>query len=152
MVAISLTTMAALWLLGIPLALVLGLIAGLMELVPYVGPFLSVIPAALVAVLVGPVHLLAVLGLYLALHVIEGYILEPLVQRRAVLLPPALTILMQVLLSDLLGMLGLFVAAPLTVTGMVLLKMLYVEDTLGDQSVTVPGEAEATSRCEGGEP
>jgi predicted PurR-regulated permease PerM len=86
-----------------------------------------------------------VLGLYLGLHILEGYILGPLVQPRAVMLPPALTITMQVLLGDLLGLMGLFVAAPLTVTGMVLLNMLYVEDPLGDQTVTVPGEFEVTS-------
>ncbi len=53
---------------------------------------------------------------------------------------PALTLIMQVLLSELWGMLGLFVAAPMAVTVVVLLKMLYVEDTLGDQNVEVPGE------------
>jgi predicted PurR-regulated permease PerM len=60
--------------------------------------------------------------------------------RRSVLLPPALTLVAQVLLGERLGLVGLFVAAPLTVVAVVLLKMLYVEDTLGDQAVDVPGE------------
>ncbi len=140
MVVIGVTTGVSLWLIGIPLALVLGILAGLLELVPYVGPFLSAIPAILVALLVSPVHVLIVIGLYIGLHILEGYVLGPLVQRRAVLLPPALTLVMQVLLGDMFGILGLFVAAPLTVTLVVLLKMLYVEDTLGDESVNVPGE------------
>ena len=55
-------------------------------------------------------------------------------------MPPALTLVAQVLLGELLGLIGLFVAAPLTVAVVVLLKMLYVEDTLGDQTVEVPGE------------
>ena len=84
--------------------------------------------------------MLAVLGLYLALHILEGYVLLPLIQRRAVHLPPALTLIMQVLLGELLGLMGLFVAAPLTVAGVVLVKMFYVQDTLGDQHVNVPGE------------
>src|SRR5207248_11487810 len=109
------TTTLGLWLLGVPLAMTLGLIAGILELVPYVGPWLSAIPAALIALLLGPWHLLMTLALYLLLHLIEGYLLVPLVQRRAVMLPPALTLLMQVLLGDLLGLMGLFVAAPLTV-------------------------------------
>jgi predicted PurR-regulated permease PerM len=67
-------------------------------------------------------------------------VLSPLIQQRAVLLPPALTLVAQVLLGELLGILGLFVAAPLTVTAVVLVKMLYVEDTLGDEEVDVPGE------------
>jgi predicted PurR-regulated permease PerM len=140
MISIGVTTTFGLWLIGIPLALVLGLIAGLLEIVPYIGPWLSAVPAALIAFLLGPTHLLLTLGLYLFLHVLEGYLLGPLIQRKAVLLVPALTLVMQVLLSELWGLLGLFVAAPLAVTLVVLLKMLYVEDTLGDQNVEVPGE------------
>jgi predicted PurR-regulated permease PerM len=140
MVAIGVSTTVGLWVIGVPLALTLGLIAGAFELVPYVGPWLSAVPAALMALLVGPSHLIATLALFLALHVLEGYVLLPLVQRRAVLMPPALTLIMQVLFGELLGLMGLFVAAPLTVAAVVLLKMLYVEDTLGDEAVDVPGE------------
>jgi predicted PurR-regulated permease PerM len=140
MVAIGVSTTVGLWIIGVPLALTLGLIAGTFELVPYIGPWLSAVPAALMALLVGPSHLIATLALFLALHVLEGYVLLPLVQRRAVLMPPALTLIMQVLFGELLGLMGLFVAAPLTVAAVVLLKMLYVEDTLGDEAVDVPGE------------
>lgn len=140
MVVIGVTTTVCLWAIGIPLALTLGIIAGLCEMIPYIGPWLSFVPTALMALLMGPSYLLAVGGLYLGLHVIEGYILLPLVQRRAVHLPPALTLVGQVLLGDLLGLMGLFVAAPLTVCAVVLLQMLYVEDTLGDEGITIPGE------------
>jgi predicted PurR-regulated permease PerM len=140
MVVIGLTTALGLWLIGVPLALALGVIAGILELVPYLGPWISAVPAALIALLVSPTHLGLTLALYLFLHILEGYVLLPLVQRRAVLLPPAVTLVAQVLLGELLGMLGLFVAAPLTVAAVVLLKMLYVEDTLGDEAVDVPGE------------
>jgi predicted PurR-regulated permease PerM len=139
MVMIGVTTAAGLWLLGIPLALTLGLIAGILELVPYIGAWLSAVPAALIALLLGPWYLVMTLALYLGLHILEGYVLVPLVQRRAVHLPPALTLVAQVLLGDLLGVLGLVVAAPLTVAAVVLVKMLYVEDALGDQTVQVPG-------------
>jgi predicted PurR-regulated permease PerM len=140
MVIIGVTTSCSLALIGVPLALALGIIAGIMEMVPYVGPWISVVPAAMIALLKGPHYLLYVAGLYLALHVLEGYVLLPLIQRRSVQLPPALTLVAQVLLGELAGILGLFVAAPLTVAAMVLLKMLYVEDTLGDEAVNVPGE------------
>jgi len=140
MIMIAITTTVGLWLMGIPLALSLGLIAGALELIPYLGPWLSAVPAALVALLLSHAHLLGTLGLYLGLHILEGYILLPLVQRGTVLLPPALTLIAQVLLGDLLGVMGLFVAAPLTVCAVVRLKMLYVEDTLGDEAVNVPGE------------
>src|SRR5262249_39020332 len=116
MVLIGVTTALALWLLGIPLALALSISAGILELIPYLVPWLSAIPAALVALLLSPWHLLMVLALYLGLHVLEGYVLLPLVQRRSVLLPAALTLVTQVLLGDLLGLKGLFVAAPLMVS------------------------------------
>jgi predicted PurR-regulated permease PerM len=140
MVAVAVTTAAGLWLIGVPLALALGVLAGVLELVPYVGPWISAVPAVLVALTVSPGCVLAVLALYLALHLLEGYVLVPLVQRRAVHLPPALTVAAQALLAELLGVMGLFVAAPLTLCAVVLLKMLYVEDTLGDDAVDVPGE------------
>jgi predicted PurR-regulated permease PerM len=140
MLVIGATTTLGLWLMGIPLALTLGIIAGLLELVPYVGPWLSAVPAALIALLIGRAPLLMVLGLYLFLHILEGYVLLPLVQQRAVHQPPALTLVAQVLLGEILGLHGLLVAAPLTVAAVVLLKMLYVEDTPGDQTVAVPGE------------
>jgi predicted PurR-regulated permease PerM len=140
MVTIGITTALGLWLIGVPLALALGIIAGVLEMVPYIGPWISAVPAALIALLISPTHLILTLALFLFLHILEGYILLPLVQRHAVLMPPALTLVMQVLLGDLMGILGLFVAAPLTVVLVVLCKMLYVEDTLGDQAVNVPGE------------
>jgi predicted PurR-regulated permease PerM len=140
MVLIGITTWAGLWLIGVPMALTLGIIAGVLEVVPYVGAWLSAVPALLIALLKGPQYLLYTLVLYLFIHIFEGYILEPLIQSRAVHLPPALILVAQALMGEMFGVLGLFVAAPLTVVAMVLLKMLYVKDTLGDEEVDVPGE------------
>jgi predicted PurR-regulated permease PerM len=140
MLMMAVTTAAGLWMIGIPLPLALGLIAGIFELVPYIGPWLSAVPAALIAMLISPWHLAMVLVLYLALHILEGYILVPLIQRRSVRLPPAVTLVTQLLFAELLGILGLFVAAPLTVVAVVSLRMLYVEDVLGDESEPAPGE------------
>ena len=63
----------------------------------------------------GPEYLVLTIGLYIFLHILEGYALLPLIQWHTVLLPPALTLVVQVLLGELLGVLGLLVAAPLTV-------------------------------------
>jgi predicted PurR-regulated permease PerM len=132
MVVIGATTTLGLWLIGVPLAITLGLIAGMLEIVPYIGPWLSGVPAVLIALPLGPWPILLTVGLYLALHILEGYILLPLVQQKAVHLPPVLTLVMQALMGTLMGLMGLFVAAPLTVAAVVLVKMLYVKDTLGD--------------------
>jgi len=140
MVIIGITTGLGLCLLGIPLALTLGVIAGVLEMIPYIGAWLSAVPAALIALTKGPEHVVYVLGLFLFLHLLEGYVLLPLIQRRAVHLPPALTLVAQVLLGEMLGILGLFVAAPLTVAALITVQMLYVKDTLGDRSLHVPGE------------
>jgi predicted PurR-regulated permease PerM len=126
--------------MGIPFALALGLIVGLREIIPYIGAWLSAIPTALIALTISPWHMAMVLGLFLALHILEGYVLLPLIQRRAVHLPPSLTLLAQVLLGELLGLMGLMVAAPLTVAVVVLVKMFYVENALEDHDVSVPGE------------
>jgi predicted PurR-regulated permease PerM len=140
MVLMWITTTLGLWLIGVPLAVALGVIAGLLEIIPYIGPWLSAVPALLIALLLSPFHVFVVGGLYLGLHIVEGYILVPLLQRGVVEMPPALTLVTQVLLGELAGMRGLVVAAPLVVTTVVLLKLLYVEDTLGDQTIDVPGE------------
>src|SRR5581483_9480297 len=68
MVIIGMTTTVGLWLLGIPLALTLGIIAGILELIPYLGACISAVPAAMIAVLRGPHYVLLVGGLYLFLH------------------------------------------------------------------------------------
>ncbi len=143
MLALGVTTALGLWQLGMPMALALGVMTGILELIPYLGAWMSAVPAALIALLMGPWQVAMVVGLYLALHVLEGYVLAPLIQSRAIHLPPALTLVAQILLGELAGFLGLFVAAPLTVAAVVAVKMLYIEDELGDQSVEVLGETKS---------
>jgi len=133
-------TTLGLWLLRVPLALALGLLAALGELVPNIGPLLAFIPAILLAFTDGATRALAVFGLYLAVQGFESYVLTPLVEKRAVSLPPALTVTAQVLLGLLAGGLGLVLAAPLTATVMVLVQRLYVEDVLHDSLHDPPCE------------
>ncbi|HEX3034125.1 MAG TPA: AI-2E family transporter [Thermodesulfobacteriota bacterium] len=132
MIVVGILSTLGLWLLGVPLALTLGLVAALLDFVPYVGPIIAVIPAALVGLSQSPTTALYVLLLYLVIQSIEGYFLEPLVQQRMVSLPPAFTITAQVLFGVLIGTIGVVFATPLAVALMALVMMLYVEDTLGD--------------------
>jgi predicted PurR-regulated permease PerM len=121
-----------LWLLHVPLALTLGLLAMLLAFIPYIGPLLAAVPAVLFALTQSPTRALYVLVLYTAIQLIESYVLTPLIQRQAVLLPPVLTILAQVLLGVFVGGFGLMLATPLVATVLVLVKMLYIEDILGE--------------------
>jgi predicted PurR-regulated permease PerM len=130
-------------LIGIPLALVLGVLAGLLEFIPNFGPMLSVIPALLIALLTSPTRALYVLILYAVVQTVESYLLTPLVQQRAVELPPVVTIIAVVLMGKLFGVLGLLLATPLAAVVLVLVKLLYVEDALGDRTIDIKGEEEA---------
>jgi predicted PurR-regulated permease PerM len=135
MLVIGSTSVLGLWLLGIPLALVLGLLTGLMEVIPYLGAWIAAVPTALIALQIDSTHVVLALSLYLLLHILEGYVVMPLIQQRAVHLPSALILVTQVLMGELAGILGLLVAAPLTVAAVVFTRRLYVEDSLNDHTV-----------------
>lgn len=127
-------TALGLWLLGVPLALVLGFIAGILDFVPWVGPILALLPAMLLAFTMSPTTGLYVILLYLVVQQLEGNLVTPLVQRRAVMLPEALVILALTAFGLLFGILGVFLATPLAAAALVLVKMLYIEDVLGDKT------------------
>lgn len=116
----------SMWLLGVPAALGLGLIAGLLDFVPLVGPIVAAIPALLLAYTVSPETALFVLIAYVIIQQIEGNVLQPLVQQRAVNLPPALLLFALLATSTLFGLPGVILAAPLTVVAFVLVNELYV--------------------------
>lgn len=127
----ALTTLG-LWLLGIPMAITLGVVAGLLNFVPNIGPIIAGIPAVLIGWSLGPMPALYVLLLYLALQSADGYIFTPLVQQRTVKLAPALTISAQILFGVLTGAMGVLLATPLTAAGVVIVRKLYLEDVLGE--------------------
>ncbi len=133
MILIGTLTTLGLWLLDIPLALTLGLIAAIFSFIPNIGPTLSLIPAVLIALNEGPVAVVWVVLLYSAIQTVESYILLPVVMQQAISLPPALALLAVGILGVLFGLPGLFVAAPLVATLMVIIKMIYIQDTLGER-------------------
>lgn len=127
MLAVGAMTTAGLWLLGVPLALSLGILAGVAEFVPYLGPIVSAVPAILVAFTLGPMLALETAGVYLIIHAIEAYVLVPLIQRRAVALPPALGIVAVVFFGLMLGPVGVIFAHPLVVCVIVLVKQYRIQ-------------------------
>ncbi len=139
MAAMGVLTGLGLWLLGMPMALSLGIIAGLFQFVPYLGAIASAIPALLVAFTMSPWMAVKVAALYIGIHLVEGYAATPLIQQQAVALPPAALLTMQVIMGVLLGLNGVILASPLTVVLIVLIQALYIHDVLGD-SVKVLGQ------------
>jgi predicted PurR-regulated permease PerM len=125
-------TTVGLWLMDVPLALILGIIAAVLTFVPNIGPLLSAIPAVLLGLLDGPRQAMYVALLYVGIQTVESYVITPLIQRETVSLPPGLTLASQVLMGILFGVLGVALATPLTAAGLVATKRFYVEDTLGD--------------------
>lgn len=136
MSAVGLMTALGLWLLGVPLSLTLGLLAFVLDFVPYVGPILAAIPAVILGLAESPMMGLYVVLLYIAIQQIESMLIVPLVHKKTVLLPPVLTVVAQVFLGILAGPLGLLLATPLMAATLVLVKMLYVEEVLGEDVET----------------
>jgi predicted PurR-regulated permease PerM len=137
----TLTTIA-LWLLNIPLALVLGIIAGLFLFVPYLGAVAAAIPACLIALMESPMKAVWVALVYTGIHVLEGYTITPFVQKHAVELPPALLLSVQVLSGTFFGLLGIIFSTPLVVVIIVLVQTLYLQDVLGEKVAVLGDHAE----------
>jgi predicted PurR-regulated permease PerM len=127
------------WLIGLPAPLVLGLVAGLMEFIPVIGPVLGAVPAVLLAITVDMNAVLWTLGLFFAVQQVESNVITPIVQRSMVEIPPALLLLAVVVVGLIFGPSGLLFAAPITVAAFVAVKKLYVRETLGIDT-PVPGE------------
>ena len=139
MILIFLMTWAGLWLLGVPSALVLALISGVLEFIPYAGAIASSIPAIMVALVQSPELALWVIGLYIVVHHVEAYLIQPLIQQFAVEIPAVITLFALLAFGLLFGILGILLAAPLAVVSYVLVKRLYVIEAL-DTPTPIPGE------------
>ncbi len=140
MAIIGTLAMVALWLIGVPSALALGLIAAIGEFVPYVGPIVAAVPAILVAMTVDLEAALWTAAAYLAINQIEGHLVIPLIQRHLVFIPPAVILLGIVAITDLFGPASFVFAAPLSVVIFIAIKVIYVRDTLGEET-KIPGES-----------
>lgn len=121
----------ALVIAGIPMALALGAIAGILAFVPFIGPLLSAIPAILIGFGESPRTAILVAGIYAGVQLVESYMIDPLVEKRMVSLPPAFVIAAQVVMGTLFGLLGVFLATPFAIVGVVLVQQLYLRNQLG---------------------
>ena len=132
MVAIGLITGIGLALLRVKGAAALGVLAGLMELIPFFGPFVSAVPAIGIALVDSPQKALLVVGLYVIVQQLEGNVITPLILEKRLDIPPVMTVVTVSAMGVVFGVLGMLVAEPLLAAGLVLTKMLYVQDVVGD--------------------
>ncbi|GEO04806.1 AI-2E family transporter [Adhaeribacter aerolatus] len=130
MVVVGVATGIGLMALGIPLPIVLAIIAALLNFIPNIGPYIALIPALLLAYLQGPDKALYVFLLYTAIQSVEGYILTPMLDKKFVSTLPALLLFGQVLLGLLVGISGVLLASPIIAVLIVIVNELYVKDYL----------------------
>lgn len=127
MIAVAAISTAGLAILGIPLPYALGTLAGLLTFVPYFGAWMGSIPAVLVALTVSVNSAIWTVMVFLLCHIVEGYLLAPIVQRRTVDLPPAVTLLSMSVIGAFYGLAGLALATPIAAVLLVAVREGYVQ-------------------------
>ncbi|MBK5926441.1 AI-2E family transporter [Rhodobaculum claviforme] len=133
MVLLGVTVGLGLLVMGIELWFALAVLTALLTFIPFLGPLIATVPIVAVGFAEGTQTGLIVLIGYIVIQNIEGNVLVPMIQHKAVDLAPALLISVQVLLSLVFGVVGLMLAAPLTVVAMVAVQKIWVEHTLGEK-------------------
>ena len=140
-------TAVGLWACGIQGWALLGLLTFFGTFVPYVGAVSSAVPGLLVGLAQSPTHFFMALAVYVGVHVIEGYLVQPYVMRRAVEANPALLLFFQAVMGALFGLLGLIVATPLLTLLQITVTTLWIEGRLHKKPPTdkpqAPKEPEA---------
>ena len=132
MVITGVGTGAALWLLGVPMAVTVGIITALLTFIPNIGGIIALALAMLMAFTQGPMTVLWVIVIYSVLQLIESNVISPLIQQHQTSIPPALLLSFQVILGALTGFMGLLVATPLLAASLVAVREFWIKDVLGD--------------------
>lgn len=140
MLVVGVMTGVGAWAIGLPSPLALGLIAGLGEFVPIIGPFVAILPALMIAFAEDTSLLIWTIALYVLVQQFESNLLQPLLQRSIVELPPVLFLFSLVALGIMFGIPGIIVAAPLSVAIYILIRELYVKNLLKEEALMAKPE------------
>ncbi|MBA2692160.1 MAG: AI-2E family transporter [Rubrobacter sp.] len=116
----------ALFIIGVPFALLLGIFAAVVSFVPYVGPAIALVPPALIALVNDPILAVWVVATYLLIQTVESYMIQPIIMSRAVALHPAVVIFSILIMGTLFGLIGVLLAVPLTAALLVLANEMWV--------------------------
>lgn len=133
MVAVGGLSAVGLYFLGVPVPFALALLAGLLTIVPYFGAIAAGVPGVLVALTQSWEAAVWVVLIFLCCHMIEGYIIAPIVQRRMVEMPPAVVLGSMTIAAALFGPMGIVLGTPLAVVAMILVRRVYIEYILRDR-------------------
>lgn len=127
-VIVGVLTFIGLTLLGIPYALPLSIIAGILEIIPIIGPIVSSIPAILIAITVTPVLGFAVAALFFIIQQLENHLLVPMIMSRVIGVQPPVVIIALLIGARLAGISGAFLAVPLIVVSKIIIKEILFEE------------------------
>ncbi len=140
MLVVGVSIGLGLWLAGVPSPLALGVLAGLAQFVPVIGPMAATVPGLIVAAGDSPQTLVWASVIYLGASQFEANLVTPLLLRQMVELPMAVTLFAVLAMGVLFGALGVLFATPLAVIAYVIVRKVYVEDVLGDRLSDEPAE------------
>ena len=131
MLAVGVATAIGLWLVGVPLAIPLGILSGILDFVPFVGPLIAAVPGVMVAFAQGSDVALYATLVYVVVQFIEGHVVIPIAQKWAVEMPPVLGLMSIVAFGVVFGFIGVLFAMPLTVVMVVLIRKLWLPQANG---------------------
>jgi len=106
---------------------VLGLLTAILVIVPNFGSFAAMIPGVLLALTISPNTAIIVALIYIVVQTLVSNIIAPIVQKKIINLPPALTIIAQLVMAALAGVMGIIMAIPVLAIAMILADELYVK-------------------------
>lgn len=122
MLVIGVATFAGLKLLGIPYALPLAILAGILEIIPTLGPIIAAIPAVIIGLGISPVMGLATLALGFLVHQLENYLLVPKIMEKSIGVSPIVILLSLAIGAKLAGIVGILLSVPVVITIQVLMQ------------------------------
>lgn len=135
-VFIFVLTFIGLTLLGVDYALFLALIAGLLEIVPYIGPFLAAVPAVFFALVQSPPLVIGVIILYIVIQKTEGYVIVPKVMQKTVGTSPLVVLLALLIGYKLAGILGILLAVPMASAITVIIHEFFQPQNVKSEKLT----------------
>ncbi len=131
MTVVGVLTGVGLWLIGMPLFIALGILAGVFSFVPYLGPIAAAIPAVVIGLAQGPTMAFYVVLLYLGIQTLESYLITPQIVQRAINVPAAGVLVMQLLFGVFFGVIGIAFASPISATILTIVKKTVHRPDLG---------------------